>query len=319
MAAENGAVTSTDMAEAARTFGYQYTALSPDGPSATYAPALFDGLVGLQSLPCGISLCASDLTSLQDSVHDGRVSRSLNIAVLLDGDPTECAFGSRDRLEINPGSAVIVSVADGMRLGAHIRAGQRSRSLLIRTRPQDLMDDDVADRVETLLRSTATLSLPITPAAAHLARELFEPTAVGGIGRLLSESCALQFLARALIAGDVQKEESNGSVSKRDRAKILQIRDRLVAEPQSDHTLSDLAREAGLSVSALKTKFPLVLGQPVFAFLRDARLQRARDGIAFEGWTISQAAYSVGYRHQSNFSIAFRRKFGIAPSEVRRL
>lgn len=318
MKQQREAVSSMDMTEAAESFGYRYTALSPDAAADEDRLPLFKGLVGLQHLPCGIGLCASDWECLRDSEHDGIVSRSLIIALTLDGDTASCTFGRRNRLQFAPGSGAVVSVADSARLAARIRAGQRSRSLLIRTRPQDLGDDDVAEKVEALLRSTSIAPIQLAPHASHLARELFQPTAVGGIGRMLAESCALQFLARALSGNGSEETMSTDRVSPRDRAKVLQVRDRLLAEPEGDHTLCDLARDAGLSVSALKAKFPQVLGQPVFGFLRDARLQRAHDGIALEGWTVSQAAYLVGYRHQSNFSIAFRRKFGVAPSEVRR-
>ena len=80
----------------------------------------------------------------------------------------------------------------------------------------------------------------------------------------------------------------------------------------------DLARDAGVSVTTLKTKFNAAFGQSVVAFLRDVRLERAREGIVGEGWTVSQAAYLVGYKHQSSFSTAFHRKFGIWPSELPR-
>ena len=151
-----------------------------------------------------------------------------------------------------------------------------------------------------------------------LVEELFDPALIGGVGRLLAESCALELLARALQTNEPGDDALTGRVSPQDQARILLVRDRLLAEPEAHHTLGDLAREAGLSVSALKAKFPLVVGQSVFAFLRDVRLQRAHDGIVREGWSIGQAAYFTGYRHQSNFSAAFRRKFGVPPSDLRR-
>jgi AraC-like DNA-binding protein len=73
-----------------------------------------------------------------------------------------------------------------------------------------------------------------------------------------------------------------------------------------------------MSVSSLKAKFPLAVGQSVFGFLRSQRLERARRGLQYEGWTVKQAAYFVGYAHPSNFATAYRRKFGAAPREVHR-
>ena len=313
----SGSLSKHDFMQAAEEFGYQYTHLSPGPAPRANGQPLFQGRVGLRSLPCGISLCSSDLKSLQESRHEGVVSRSLNIAVALDGAAADCTLGTRNRFHLGPGSAVVVSVADGMRLAGRVEAGQQTRNLLVRARSEDLADDDVAERVDTLLRTTSVVPLALNVRTDHLVNELFLPSAVGGIGRLLAESCALELLARALSHGE-SETAGREPVSPRDHAKIMLVRDKLLAEPGHEHTLDELAREAGLSVSALKAKFRQVIGQPVFAFLRDTRLQRARGGIEQEGWTIAQAAYFVGYRHQSNFSTAFRRRFGFSPGVIRR-
>ena len=43
----------------------------------------------------------------------------------------------------------------------------------------------------------------------------------------------------------------------------------------------------------------------------------AHQGIEENGWTVSEAAYFAGFRHQSNFATAFRHKFGFAPSDLK--
>ncbi|AUP77016.1 hypothetical protein CWS02_23155 [Enterobacter sp. EA-1] len=35
------------------------------------------------------------------------------------------------------------------------------------------------------------------------------------------------------------------------------------------------------------------------------------------GYSVQQAAWMSGYQHATNFSTAFRRRYGVAPSEVR--
>lgn len=316
---EAGALSKREFAEVARDFGYRYRSLSSVPSSAGTETGLFRGSLGLQSLPCGISLCASDLTSMRESEHDGVVSRSLTIAVSLDGVAADCELSAGKKLFLGPGSAAVVTVEDQTRLASRVHAGQRSKGLLVRVKPEDLADDDVAERVEAMLGSTSVTPLPLSPRTSLLVNELFAPTSVGGIGRLLAESCALELLARSLLTASDKVGRELRKLSLRDQVKILRVRDRLIAAPEREYSLAGLARDAGLSISALKVKFPLVFGVPVFSFLRDLRMQRAREGLEREGWTVSQAAYFVGYRHHSNFSTAFRRKFGIAPSDVRRL
>ncbi|WP_264625181.1 helix-turn-helix domain-containing protein [Candidatus Symbiopectobacterium sp. NZEC135] len=45
--------------------------------------------------------------------------------------------------------------------------------------------------------------------------------------------------------------------------------------------------------------------------LSEQRLMRARKGLESEGWTVK-----LGYQHPSNFSTAYRRKFGRCPRDV---
>ncbi len=306
-----------EFAQAAESFGYHYSRVSPNFHEAGGHSEMFEGRVGFHALPFGVSLYSSDLQSLRESEHDGMVPRSLTIAVSLAGVTADCAFGSKGRLHLKAGTAAVVSVSDSARLVNRVEAGQYYRGLLVRTRPEDLLDEEVAERVEKLLRATEIAPMEMSGRSALLAQELFSPLAEGCIGRLFAESCALELLARALQTTSHLQEDRLRRVSSPDRAKLLAVRDRIVAEPERAYSLSQLARDAGLSVSALKAKFPEVFGQTVFAFLRDVRMERARDGIELEGWSVSQAAYFVGYRHQSNFSTAFRRKFGVAPSALR--
>ncbi len=79
-----------------------------------------------------------------------------------------------------------------------------------------------------------------------------------------------------------------------------------------------LAREAGMSLPSFKTKFHEVTGQTVFGYLTEKRLERARFGIEQQGWSVIEAAWFSGYRHPTNFSAAFRRRFGFSPKMSKR-
>ena len=317
MTVGSGTLSKDAFAETAKTFGYRYTRLSPAASLTGDQAPLFEGSVGVFSFASGLSVCASDLTALHESTHDGVIPRSLTIALLLEGGPGDCAFGSDDRLSVGPGRAIIVSAVDATRLGSTVAAGQRSRCLLIQARPEDLADEDLADRVDAALRSTSAAQFALSARAFALANELFAPSLGGRAGRLLAESCALELLARSPLFDPNGQDGAGGSVSRRDRARMMGVRDLLMAEPDREHHLCDLARRSGMSVTTLKTKFAAVFGQPVFAFLRDVRLERARAGLERQGWTVAQAAHYAGYRHATSFACAFRRKFGIAPSASR--
>lgn len=83
-------------------------------------------------------------------------------------------------------------------------------------------------------------------------------------------------------------------------------------------SLENLASEVGLSRSALCTGFRQILGQSVFDYVNDLRMQRALALLNERRDSITQIAYAVGYNRASSFSVAVHRHFGTTPSELRR-
>jgi len=87
------------------------------------------------------------------------------------------------------------------------------------------------------------------------------------------------------------------------------------AEPMR---VEDLARRAGLSVSAFHRAFRAVTGSSPLQFQKQLRLHTARQLIAVRGASISQIAYEVGYESAAQFSREYRRLFGSPPGRDRR-
>lgn len=295
------------LADVARRWGYGCEVADADD-----AP-LAEGVLSTMELSCGVKVCATDLVATRDNERAGIISRSLTIVLVLDGDPIRYALDGRPEQIIWPGRAAMVTAAGDARLsGRHCR-GERSRSLVLQANPRDMDDDALGAHVERRLAATVMAPLPIGDRLQSLARDLMAADHAGPVARLLAESCALELLARGLVA----ELSCDNVLHPRDASRMLRVRDKLMAAPAEDHRLGDLARLAGMSVSSLKAKFPRVVGQSVFDFLRSQRLEHARRGLEREGWTVKQAAHFVGYAHPSNFTAAYRRKFGATPRHAR--
>lgn len=279
---------------------------------------LFTGFVGIQSLASGIELYSSDLTGAVTSHHEGSVDRSYTIAFNLDDAPIETAFGETGRFHIPGGGGQVVAVSDSIRMANQIEKGTRSRSLLIRVNPESFADDDIAEEIYRNLVSTQLSDFHVCARLQSLVHQLTSPNVSGAIGKLFNESAALEVLARALMTTSDKTTLHSGSLKPRDFLGLTRVRDKIIADPLENYSLSELAHEAGMSVSALKAKFREAFGRPVFAFLSDRRLDLARDLLLKEGWPISRVAYHVGYSHQSSFALAFKRRFGVSPSRMRR-
>ena len=311
-------ISARDLTQGADSFGYRYELLSAYGSRARDEDPLFEGTLGVRRLPCGLVLHTCDLRALRDSGHAGQLPRSLTIRlpIVRTTGNTEISIDGH-AVEVSDLAATMISAPDDFRLAGAYRKNQRHTCLFVMVQPEGMVDEELAERVEALLRSTHLFRFPGSGRVLALAEDLFAPRAEGALGRLLAESCALELLAQGLMSAQGNLDGRAVGISKHDQTRMLRLRDKLIAAPEQDYRLSDLAREAGVSATSLKTKFAAVVGQSVFAFLRDQRLERARKGLESEGWTVSQAAYFVGFRHPSNFSTAFRRKFGTPPSGLR--
>ena len=308
-----------DFAGAARFLAGNYVVRRPAVASKAADLPLFRGELATRQLPCGLKLCTCDFTALRDSVHEALVPRALFIALAIDGVPGDYALDTGQAMPLPPGGAMMIATRDGARMSGRYRSDQYFRSMVVQAHPDAIADGELASRIDKLLTSTTSARLGVDHRALRLAGQLSRPPPSGPVGNLLIESCALELLARCLLQADADGPRPAPPVSRKDRERVWLVREILTAAPDCTHHLSDLAREAGMSVTSLKTKFPAVFGQPVFEYLRDVRMERARQGLEQEGWTVSQAAYFVGYRHASNFSTAFRRRFRVSPSDIRQV
>ncbi|MBQ0956594.1 helix-turn-helix transcriptional regulator [Serratia symbiotica] len=266
-------------------------------------------------LPYGVDLCLNDLTANGDAHRSETLNHCLTILLTLDGDEPNYYLDDGSLLPVERGMAKVIANKDRLRLWCRNPRGHHSRSMVIQAAPERISDNELADQIERILQRNQVFGFVVPQSTIERANELFSYCDNCVIGRLQTRSCVLDLLAQVLHAAEQDVPHVDVMMQHRDVTRVLKVRDKLVSELDSNHCLGDLARDVGISVSALKSKFQAVMGQSVFAFLRDQRLTRARQGLESEGWTVKQAAYYVGYQHPSNFSTAYRRKFGMSPRD----
>lgn len=82
-------------------------------------------------------------------------------------------------------------------------------------------------------------------------------------------------------------------------------------------SITGLARMAGINQMKLKDGFKELFGTTVFGYINDIRMQEARRLLLDEKLFVSEVADRIGYKHPQHFTAAFRRKYGIAPKELK--
>jgi AraC-like DNA-binding protein len=90
------------------------------------------------------------------------------------------------------------------------------------------------------------------------------------------------------------------------------------ARPAHAWSLDELAKEAGLSRSALAERFAQVVGVPPMQYLAQWRIQLAASLISGGTLSIGAVATQVGYESEAAFNRAFKRLVGLAPGAWRK-
>lgn len=90
-------------------------------------------------------------------------------------------------------------------------------------------------------------------------------------------------------------------------------------KPQVAWTLESLGGEVGMSRAALAKRFKELVGQTMFEYLTDLRMQRARLMLADTLNPIYEVANSVGYESDLAFTRVFKKRSGMTPTRYRRL
>jgi len=90
---------------------------------------------------------------------------------------------------------------------------------------------------------------------------------------------------------------------------------RLLRAPALESDTAALAAQTGLSVSRFQHLFKAATGVPVRRFRLWARMRRAI-AMSVAGATITHAALEAGFSSPAHFAAAFRKMFGMAPTQL---
>jgi AraC-like DNA-binding protein len=308
-------VSAREFSDASLVFCDRYALL--DQPLKDDGHRLFTGRLYTQAMSSGVNVSLADIVALRDSDHAVTFPRSLSLVFSLEGRPSEVNAGKgREKIVLQPGEAALFSFSDEEETRGRYSAGHCSKSILLQLRPGMMADEGLAHFVERQVRSSEMIMLGNNRRLNALSGQFFKQKQEGTVGRLLTESCALELVARTLQVIDGDDIDPVTEIRPGDRARMARVRDMIIDDPGAPHSLQSLSREAGLSISGLKTKFRQVYGQPVFAFVHGVRMETARFGLEREGWTVAKAAHFAGYNHASNFSTAYLKHFGYSPGRA---
>lgn len=276
--------------------------------------------------PSGLKLHATDTTYIQSTSAEWLNKPAFVVAIVLEGridawlDGSEMDFGTNT----SP-IGRYWNITKPAKISRKTRKGERLRKVVIGV-PQSW--------IRCLLKDCDSMGLPNPMAlvthqsrgswapsrhALALAEQIINPTSeIPMLSLLSAEAKAIEIVREALgnILTDVRTNTDLPNTVEVTRAK--NVRDRIMTDLGSDLNLAGIARDLGVSVGSMQAAFKATYSMTIGAFIREQRLNIARDAIEQEGMRVSEAAYLAGYDSPASFSTAFRRAFGFPPSNCKR-
>lgn len=289
------------------------------------------GLFDTVTLPSGLVVHRVDARDLQGSMVRAMLKEGLRLALVI-GGRADVSFGNLD-LQWGPAARPralieghLISVARPDRFCRRAMRGAVERTISITIPPRWLRAwlprGDQGDAIRAFARThLAVRSWTLSAQAVALAEQLLMPGEVppalwnlyveSRVQSLLAEAFELWTPDAATLAAPTVR------LRPRDMQRMAELRQWLDSGAADGMTLEAIAERACMSVNTLQRHFRAAWGRTVAEYLRDMRLARARAALERSGVTVSQAAWDAGYSSAANFATAFRRRYGVAPGQVR--
>jgi AraC-like DNA-binding protein len=237
------------------------------------------------------------------------------------------AVGAAEPLRWNRPSLLVWAQPKGVDISEWTAAMARTRYITISVRPEFLTDHlsttgvDVPARLRAFLGGAKVdyLQLPLSPAMYDAATRLIDNPMAHSLGLVLTEALALELLCSAVESFCALPDDPKGEYSERELRCLHAARSILMRQFTPAPTIGKLARSIGMAESTLTKSFKCIFGKTVFDFSLRCRMQHAMTLIGEQHWSVAKVSEAVGYSHPTSFATAFRRHFGIRPTDVRRM
>lgn len=280
-----------------------------------------EGDVHIQQVAEGLFISRSKITVTDDVILETMREPCMMVGVVLEG-VAHTQIGER-HFEARPGQLSVINIKGRQRTSSRMKRGSRLNFSGIIALPHWLEQTGFAELekngilIETrITNETYAAQVEAPPALQETALKICNLEAdTGAVAQLRWQGLALQFFTDAMTALQAQHRTAvNGSLTPRDYARIQAVRARLERlGPEEKLTLEEIAAQAGMSPSTLSRHFKTAFDTTVFAFVADQRMDAARNGMRDQGLSIAQAAHLAGFSNSTNFSTAFKRRYGITP------
>lgn len=167
-------------------------------------------------------------------------------------------------------------------------------------------------------RALSSHSLYITPEIGSILNSIENSGHTGFCMELFFESKVIELLVLQLVqAEQTTIEELPGKLKKEEVDKMNEVREILINDSNSQHSLRTLAHMVGTNEFNLKKNFKMVFGTTVYGYLNQHKMEEAKKILMSGHYNVSEVSSKMGYKHATHFTSAFKKYFGYLPTKIK--
>jgi AraC family transcriptional regulator len=169
-----------------------------------------------------------------------------------------------------------------------------------------------ADRIELIEQRRST-----DPTLHHIAMALRAGVQTGAaLDRMYGEGLSTALAAHLLREYGAAVLEPKTQYGGLPRAKLARAVEYIQDQLDTDLTVSRIAQAVYMSPHHFKRLFKESTGQSPYQYVVEARVRKAKELLTTGKFTISEAAFHVGFADQSHLTRHFKRVFGLPPKRL---
>ncbi|MDR0223916.1 MAG: AraC family transcriptional regulator [Myroides odoratus] len=156
--------------------------------------------------------------------------------------------------------------------------------------------------------------ISITPSLYHAIQQIKQCSFEGLTRKIYLESKIYEILAYCF---EEQIATQTVKLTTRDIESIHFVAHIIQSNISHPLTIEEISKKVGINQTKLKLGFKQLYGTTIFGYLQELRMNQAQKYLLNTADSIEEISIKCGYINTSNFSNAFKKHFGYAPSRCR--
>lgn len=153
----------------------------------------------------------------------------------------------------------------------------------------------------------------LSPEMYRVIQEIIQCKREGILRKLFLEAKVLELLLLQL-----EQLQTVRPVEDLNQDMLYAVRDFLESNLEETYSLGELSHRFGTNEYTLKKGFKQLFGNSVISYWQDQKMKYAWKMLQETGTPVNDISYAIGFANPRHFSTAFKRKFGVVPTSLKK-